>query len=407
MTSRHQPVQDWATDFDHTDPAWVADPYPIWRDLRGRCPVAHSDRYGGAWLPLTHDYVSEVAYDTEHFTSRAVVVSEYRPGPDDLPAPIGLAPPITSDPPFHALARRMLLPAFSPARIAALEPFTRSTARGLLDATEGRTEIDAAAHYAQHIPVRVIVGMLGFPAEDADLFRQFIHLVLEDVDMSPDERQASVDQGEIDEYMDDQIARHRAEPKDDLTSFLIEAEIDGMKLQPEHIRGTMLLLMIAGIDTTWSAIGASLWHLARHPEDRRRLAAEPELMDTALEELLRVYAPVTMARLVAQDFDFHGNGLKEGDWLLLPFPAANRDPAVFPDPDVVLLDREQNRHAAFGLGIHRCLGSNLARMELRVALEEWLARYPRFELSDPAAVTWSAGQVRGPRTLPVTVGRPG
>ena len=405
MTSRHQPVQDWATDFDHTDPAWVADPYPIWRDLRERCPVAHSDRYGGAWLAVTHDYVSEIAYDTEHFTSRAVVVSEYRPGPDDLPAPIGVAPPITSDPPFHALARRMLLPAFSPARIAALEPFTRSTARGLLDATEGRTEIDAAADYAQHIPVRVIVGMLGFPAEDADLFRQFIHLVLEDVDMSPDERQASVDQGEIDEYMDDQIARHRAEPKDDLTSFLIEAEIDGMKLQPEHIRGTMLLLMIAGIDTTWSAIGASLWHLARHPEDRRRLAAEPELMDTALEELLRVYAPVTMARLVAQDFDFHGNGMKEGDWLLLPFPAANRDPAVFPDPDVVLLDREQNRHAAFGLGIHRCLGSNLARMELRVALEEWLARYPTFELSDPAAVIWSAGQVRGPRTLPLAVGR--
>jgi cytochrome P450 len=406
VTSRHQPVQDWATDFDHTDPAWVADPYPIWRDLRGRCPVAHSKRYGGTWLPLTHDYVSEVAYDTEHFTSRAVVVSEYRPGPNDLPAPIGLAPPITSDPPFHALARRMLLPAFSPARIAALEPFTRSTARELLDATDGRTEIDAATEYAQHIPVRVIVGMLGFPVEDADLFRQFIHLVLEDVDMSPEQRQASVDQGEIDEYMDDQIARHRAEPKDDLTSFLIEAEIDGMKLQAEHIRGTMLLLMIAGIDTTWSAIGASLWHLARHPEDRRRLAAEPELMDTALEEFLRVYAPVTMARLVAQDFDFHGNGLKQGDWLLLPFPAANRDPAVFPDPDVVLLDREQNRHAAFGLGIHRCLGSNLARMELRVALEEWLAHYPRFELSDPAAVTWSAGQVRGPRTLPVTVGRP-
>jgi cytochrome P450 len=407
VTSRHQPVQDWATDFDHTDPAWVSDPYPIWKDLRDRCPVAHSERYGGAWLPVTHDYVSEIAYDTEHFTSRGVVVSEYRPGPNELPAPIGPAPPITSDPPFHSLARRMLLPAFSPARVAALEPFTQAMARGLLDATAGRTEIDAATEYAQHIPVRVIVGMLGFPTEDADLFRQFIHQVMEDVDMSPDERQASVDEGEIDEYLDDQIARHRAEPRDDLTSFLIEAEIDGMKLQQEHIRGTMLLLMIAGIDTTWSAIGASLWHLARHPEDRRRLTAEPGLMDSALEEFLRVYAPVTMARLVAQDFDFHGNGLKEGDWLLLPFPAANRDPAVFPDPDVVQLDREQNRHAAFGLGIHRCLGSNLARMELRVALQEWLGRYPDFELSDPSAVTWSAGQVRGPRSLPVTVGRPG
>ena len=114
MTSRHPPVEDWATDFDHTDPAWVADPYPIWEDLRQRCPVAHSDRYGGTWLPVTHELVSEVAYDTEHFTSRSVVVGEERPGPDDLPAPIGLSPPITSDPPFHAMARGMLLPAFGP-----------------------------------------------------------------------------------------------------------------------------------------------------------------------------------------------------------------------------------------------------------------------------------------------------
>jgi hypothetical protein len=161
--------------------------------------------------------------------------------------------------------------------------------------------------------------------------------------------------------------------------------------------------MIAGIDTTWSAIGAALWHLAQHPGDRRRLAAEPELMGTAVEELLRAYAPVTMARLVAQDFDFHGHPLKEGDWLLLPFPAANRDPAFFEDPDAVRLDRATNRHAAFGLGRHRCLGSHLARMELRVAIEEWLARYPDFALAAPAAVTWSGGQVRGPRALPVKI----
>lgn len=165
----------------------------------------------------------------------------------------------------------------------------------------------------------------------------------------------------------------------------------------------MVLLMIAGIDTSWSAIGASLWHLAGHAADRRRLATEPGLMDTALEEFLRAYAPVTMARLVAKDCDFHGHQLKEGDWLLLPFPAANRDPRAFPDADRVLLDRAENRHAAFGLGRHRCLGSNLARMELRVALEEWLARYPDFELADPAAVAWSGGQIRGPRQLPIRI----
>ncbi|HTX27670.1 MAG TPA: cytochrome P450 [Streptosporangiaceae bacterium] len=402
MTSRHPPVQDWATDFDHTDPGWVADPYPIWDDLRQRCPVAHSDRYGGTWLPVTHDLVSEVAYDTDHFTSRSVVVSEHRPGPDDLPAPIGLSPPITSDPPFHAIVRKMLLPAFAPRRIAAIEPFTRQLCRDLLAETTSKASFDAAVDYAGHIPVRVIVRFLGFPQEDADLFRGFIRLVLEDVDRPEEERETMF--AELDGYMDAQIADHLARPRDDLTSFLLQAEIDGNKLPTELVRGSMVLLMIAGIDTTWSAIGASLWHLAQHPADRRRLAREPELMGTAVEELLRAYAPVTMARLVATDFEFHGHPFKEGDWLLLPFPAANRDPAVFEHPDQVQLDRAQNRHAAFGLGRHRCLGSSLARMELRVALEEWLARYPEFELAEPSAVTWSAGQVRGPRTLPVTIG---
>ncbi len=350
---------------------------------------------------MTHDLGSEVAYDTEHFTSRSVVVSERRPGPDDLPAPIGLSPPITSDPPFHHLARRMLLPAFAPKPIAGLEPFTRELCRELLAGTAGQASFDAAADYAQHIPVRVIVRSLGFPQEDADIFRRFIRQVLEDVDVPAEERRTMV--RDLDDYMDAQIEDHMARPREDLTSFLIGAEIDGRKLTTEHIRGTMILLMIAGIDTTWSAIGASLWHLAQHPDDRRRLVGDPGLMGTAVEELLRAYAPVTMARLVAKDFDFHGHQMKEGDWLLLPFPSANRDPSVFENPDLVQLDRARNRHAAFGLGRHRCLGSNLARMELRVALEEWLTRYPDFDLSDPSAVTWSGGQVRGPRRLPVTI----
>lgn len=399
----HPPVRDWATDFDHTDPRWVANPFPIWDELRTRCPVAHSDRYGGTWLPVRHDDVSAIAYDTEHFSSRSVVVSEVRPGPEDLPAPIGLAPPITSDPPFHAVARRLLLPAFSAKRIATLEPFTRQLCAELLAAVATKTEFDAAVEYAQHIPLQVIVRMLGFPQEDADIFRRFIRMILEDVDATAEERQAQQDEGELDAYMDARIAEHLAEPQDDLTSFLLDAELDGNKLQREHVRGTMVLLMIAGIDTTWSAIGASLWHLAQHPEDRRRLAREPRLIDTAMEELLRSYAPVTMARLVAKDFEFHGCPMTEGDWVLLPFPAANRDPAIFSDADQVQLDRAENRHAAFGLGIHRCLGSHLARMELRVALEEWMKRYPDFELADPDAVTWSAGQVRGPRSVPVRI----
>ena len=165
----------------------------------------------------------------------------------------------------------------------------------------------------------------------------------------------------------------------------------------------MVLLLAAGIDTTWSAIGASLWHLAEHDDDRRRLASDPGLLPVAIEELLRAYAPVTMARLVKEDFDFDGHEMRKDDWVLLSFPSANRDPAAFDRAAEVVFDREVNRHLAFGLGIHRCVGSNLARMELRVALECFLARYPEFTLADPDAVTWSRGQVRGPRTLPLRV----
>ncbi len=178
----------------------------------------------------------------------------------------------------------------------------------------------------------------------------------------------------------------------------------GSPVPDGHILGTVALTLIAGVDTTWSAIGSALWHLATHPEDRRRLVAEPELMPIAIEELLRAYSPVTMARIVTEDVEFAGCPMHAGDRVLLNFPAANRDPAAFPDADKVQIDREINRHVAFGAGIHRCAGSNLARMEMRVAVEEWLARIPEFELDPTEEVTWAGGQVRGPRTIPVTFG---
>jgi cytochrome P450 len=399
VTGNHPPVTDWHKDFDHADPAWAADPFPIWEELREQCPVAHSDRYGGVWLPVTHEDVAAISYDTEHFTSRSVIVTEGRPL---APAPQGIAPPISSDPPFHHEARRLLLPAFSPKAIAPLEPFTRDYCHELLDAVAGQGTVDAAKDYAQHIPVRVIAKMLGFPEEDADQFREFVHNALESIDIPQEQRIENF--GKLSEYLRAQVDDHIAHPRDDLTTFLLNAEMDGRKLDEEHVGGTMALLLIAGIDTTWSAIGASIWHLARTPADRERLVNEPDLMPFAIEELLRAYAPVTMARLVKDDFEFNGCPMKKDDWVLLPFPAANRDPEFFEDADEVVLDRVENRHAAFGLGIHRCAGSNLARMELRVALEVFLERFPVFSLADPDAVQWSGGQVRGPRTLPLKIG---
>ena len=394
------PVADWATDFSHLEPEWAADPYPIQDDLRERCPIAHTGRFGGGWLPVRYEDVAAIAYDTENFSSRAIIMSNFRP-PRDI-APIGGSPPISSDPPFHHDARKLLLPAFTKTAIGRLEPATRAFCHSLIDQFGAAETVDAARDYAQHIPVRVIADMLGFPPEDGPQFREFVNDLLEGINLESEEREARI--GRLFDYLLEQVHDHLDRPREDLTTYLLEAEIYGQKLTADHVVGTMALLLIAGIDTTWSAIGSSLWHLARVPGDRRRLVAAPELLPTAMEEFLRAYAPVTMARLVTGDVTWRGVDMKADDWILLSFPAANRDPAQFERAGEVVVDRAVNRHAAFGLGIHRCLGSHLARMELRVALAAWLERVPEFSLADPGAVTWSTGQIRGPRSLPVRIG---
>ena len=393
------PVSDWASDFSHLDPEWAADPYPIQDDLRQRCPIAHTRRFGGAWLPTRYADVAAIAHDSERFSSRAIIVGNFRPPPDL--APVGGSPPITSDPPFHHEARKLLLAAFTKTSVSGQEPATVKLCHSLIDAFAHRDVVDAAREYAQHIPIRVIADILGFPAQDAPQFREFVHNTLQGINLPPQQRVTRM--SALFHYLFAQVQDHLSHPRDDLTTYLINAELDGHKLDPPHIVGTMALLLIAGIDTTWSAIGASLWHLAKAPQDRRRITADPALLPAAIEEFLRAYAPVSMARLVKQDMTWQGADMKADDWILLSYPAANRDPAQFDRAGEVIIDREANRHAAFGLGIHRCLGSHLARMELRVALGVWLERLPEFSLADPAAVTWSAGQVRGPRELPLRI----
>ena len=397
-----KPVQSWETDWDHADPAYNQNAPQIWEELRGTCPVAHTDRYGGAWLPVTHADVSAVARDTDHFSSEGAVLANKPPRDQWVSmAPIGGAPPITSDPPFHADARRLLLPAFSPQVVAEWEPEIRRLCNELIDNMGDIETVDAAVQYAQNIPVYVIARMLGLPLEDSDYFRETVHMVLEEIGAEFGERQGAFEK--LDAYLTMHVQDHIDNPKDDLIGFLLNAKIYDQPLSPQHVVGTIILLMVAGIDTTWSSIGSSIWHLAQHPSDLQRMVNEPELLPTAIEELLRMYAPVTMARIVSQDAEIGGCPVKAGDSVLLPFPAANRDPEVFPDADKVVIDREENRHVAFGLGIHRCLGSNLARLELRVAVEVFIQRFPKFELPNPSAVTWSLGQVRGPRKLPVRI----
>jgi cytochrome P450 len=392
--SNRAPVADWLTDWDHLDPAWVADPFPIWDQIRSApCPIAHTKRFMGAYLPTRYHDIRDIAYDPEHFSSRQVVVRDNPP-----PVSGGGAPPITSDPPRHRSARMVLLPPFTPQAIDKLIPRTRTICNSLIDEFIGEGRCDVAVRYAQHIPVRVIAHMLGLPEADGDRFRTWIGEILETG--TTDEKVLARALEELTAYFAGHVRARRDSPGDDLISYLLTAKYpDGQPFKENHVLGTLRLLLVAGIDTTWSGIGAALWHLASSPSDRRRLIAEPELLPTAIEELLRAYAPVTMARVVAKETTLNGCAFKQGEMVMLPFPAANRDPAMFPDAHKVVIDRKENRHAAFGLGIHRCIGSNLARMEMRVAVEEFLKRIPEFSLA--GATKWSEGAVRGPRRLPI------
>jgi hypothetical protein len=394
----HPPVLDWIHDFDHTDPRWTENPYPIWEQLRSASPVVHTERFLGCYMPTTYQAVKEIAYDTEHFSSRRVIVRDVRP---EITNP---APPITSDPPAHKPAKQLLLPPFTPDAMKKLEPRVRAICNELIDGFIADRKCDAAARYTKHIPVRAIAHMLGIPEADGELFIKWIHGILE-LGIK-DESALLTAVHEMSAYFADQIEQRKKQPTDDLISTLMKArDKNGQPLSDQHVLGSLRLILIAGIDTTWSAIGSSLWHLAKTPADRARLVAEPELMPTAVEELLRAYSPVTMAREVMKETTISGCPVKPGNMVLLSFPAANRDPAMFPDADRVVIDRKENRHAAFGLGIHRCVGSNLARMEMAVAIEEWLKRIPDFRLDPAGKVTWSEGTVRGPRQLPMLFGK--
>lgn len=384
---------DWATHFDMLDPGYLDDPYSMWAAMREHCPVARSDLYGGAVMPVRHADISRIAHDTETFSSRALEATGVIPAPGrELKIP-----PISSDPPLHNVQRRLLLPLFSRARIAELEEMTREKAVELLASLAGRSRIDAADEYARHLPVAVIAHMLGVPEDDHPRFEHWVVMLLKEGPTDQAVRVQAI--REISAYFVDLLATQRTHGGEGIVAHMLEAGEEVSGLGDDDLVGMCLLLLVAGIDTTWSAIGSSLWHLATHPEDRRRLAENPGLLDTTVEEFLRAYAPITIGRITTTETEIAGCPVGAGERVLLPWAAANRDPEEFDRADEVVIDRRRNRHLAFGLGIHRCLGSNLARMEMHVALQEFLRVFPDFALDPDHTVSWTGANVRGPKAL--------
>jgi cytochrome P450 len=403
VSGRGDPV---SVEVDIASQAYADDPASAWRLLRRHCPVVRS-RWtppppGGSpltvWMPVRAADIVAVATDPVRFSSRAVTVVPF-PGQhgDRSVLPLGL-PPITADPPEHGWTRRLLLPWFAHHRVASWEPLVRARCRAAARALAGRPVADLAHDYARRIPAVAVAALLGLPDEDVPLLEGWADEVLH-ADGEPDRRRRAL--VELLTHLD--LRRRRRPPG--VPPGLLDAVADWRRgsrpVDDGVVLGMAALPVLAGIDTTAAAIGATIWHLLCRPGQLRLLAARPSLVGRAAEEVLRLHAPVTMARQVVAPTVLGGHCLAAGDRVLLPFGAANRDPDHLALPDRAVVVRGSRHHVTFGAGPHRCVGAALARLQLRVAVETWMTELPDARLADPAQVHWTTGQVRGLASCPV------
>jgi cytochrome P450 len=400
-------------DFDyHHDPRIAADPFGVFDAARGR-RAFWSEKYGGYWVLTEAADIRQAFQQPEAFSSRIT-------GIPPTPRPRALLP-LELDPPEHGVYRHPLASVFSPQAVARMEPSIRRTCAALVDAVAGRGSCEFLADFAVPFPTTIFVELLGLPAAEATHFAAWNHALLHALDR-PEVRAEAKEQiaGYLDELVDRRIREVAAGARgdggcppdsggvsrqgtrdDDLFAVLARAEVGGRPLTKDEIFDYAFLLFIAGLDTVTAALGFSFAYLARRPEHRKALVGDPALVPTAVEELLRAFSVVNPARTATRDFEFAGVCLKEGDRVLLSTVLANRDPAEFDDPTDVRFDRPANRHLAFGAGPHRCLGSHLARCELKVALEEFHRRIPDYRIADGAVIRAHGGGAMGVDHLPL------
>ena len=366
--------------------------HEVWRLLRAEAPVhwnPGTDDFPGFWSVTHYADVVAVSRDTTTYSSRRGI--SMMVDPDD-PAPASGAGKmlITIDPPHHVRLRRLVNKAFTPRMVAQLESSVRAITHRILDEVAPRGGCDFVTDMAAPLPLGVIGTMMGVPRADWELMFTLTNRVLgaEDPEyqtVAGDGRETA-DQGlrEMFSYFARLVTARRQAPQDDLLSGLTGAEIDGEALTDEEILYFCYLLILAGNETTRNGISGGMLALCEHPDERARLAADAALLPTAVEEILRWTSPVMhMARVVTRDTVLHGQSIRAGERVLMWYPSANRDAAVFPDADRFDVGRTPNEHLAFGLGEHFCLGAGLARQELRVMVETLLVRLPDLALAGP------------------------
>jgi cytochrome P450 len=352
------------------------DVFATYSRLRAACPVGRSDRYGGFWYLTKSDDIFAAEQDPETFSvAPSMLLPDFGTGFPLIP--------IDVDPPDHSRYRRILLPLFTPRAVGRLEDGMRGTARQLIEQMTDQRIADVSALYARPMPTIVFSRLAGFPEKDWPRFDAWVDDIIYERTTNPARARAAA--LEVVDYFD-HLLRTRTDAGDnhDLIGELLAARIDGEPLTHNELVSYCYLLFLAGLDTTAWAIRSSLWYLARDTRAQERLRREPALIPAAAEEFLRTMSPVqAMARTCRTDTEVRGRRLSAGDRVLLVFGAGNRDPDTFEHPDEIQIDREANRHLAFGAGIHRCLGSHLGRRELVVALEEFLSRMPGFRHARP------------------------
>jgi cytochrome P450 len=343
--------------------------------LRERAPFIRSTFGPGFWVLTDGDLVQQALQNPQKFSSS--VVTPLDPDPQYKWIPEML------DPPEHTAWRQLLSPHFTPKRMEAIEPKVQQRCIEIIDSFAGNGHCDFLREFAWKYPTTIFMDMMGLPLEGLDQFMAWEHDILHlTIDEDPDRSRAGAAMGAVTGYFAELIEVKRKQPADDLLSEALAWRIGGEPIPMDDLLAWCLLMFMAGLDTVSIQLSYIFWYLAGHPQDRQRIVAEPQLAAPAVEEFLRYFAFVAPARKVMADGEFRGCPVSKGDMVLVPLSAVTRDPARFPQADEVVLDRAVNNHAAFGLGPHRCLGSHLARRELRVAIEEWHRRIPDYRITE-------------------------
>jgi len=344
-------------------------------DLRAEGPFVFST-FGpkGHWIFTEPEMIRAALQHPEIFSSSVVTPLEEDPPYKWIPEML--------DPPEHTKWRQLLAPHFAPKLMEQMEGRVKERCIEIIDSFAARGHCDFLRDFAWRYPTTIFMEMMGLPLDGLDRFLSWEHEILHlTVDEDPDRSRAVAAMIAVQGYFAELIEMKRVHPGEDLLTTALRWEIDGKPISQEDMLSWCLLMFMAGLDTVSIQLSYAFWYLASHPEARSRLAADPSLAAPAVEEFLRVFAFVAPSRKVTQETEFHGCPLKKGDMVLLPLSAACRDAGAFADPVSVQLERDHNNHIAFGLGPHRCLGSHLARRELRVALEEWHRRIPDYHLA--------------------------